>query len=197
MEDSGTPFKPSFWLPSHSNLWFLSGHYLKTNIDIIKTDLNGASSFKNLEEALTLSSLVIYFLNIFTNFRDIVLQSARKLNPNFFQIKNFANKIDIFLQFKRHFHEQSNFSVIAILVQLFHSWSTFLVQEAATKKETGSSNNYIADSYIRLTQIFHVTSSWKNMSQRLTIAQRILSKNALTNWYIRCVSYDKVIHKTI
>ena len=39
---------------------------------------------KNLKVALTLSSLLIYFLNIYTNLRHTVLQSARKVNPSFF-----------------------------------------------------------------------------------------------------------------
>ena len=41
----------------------------------------------------------------------------------------------IFLQFKRHFQDQSSFSVIVIHVQPFHSCSTFLVQETASKKK--------------------------------------------------------------
>ena len=41
----------------------------------------------------------------------------------------------IFLQLKRHFHDQSYFSVIVIHVQLFSVYSTFLVKETASKKE--------------------------------------------------------------
>ena len=40
---------------------------------------------KNLKEALTITFLVICFLNILTNFKHIVLQSARKLNRIFFR----------------------------------------------------------------------------------------------------------------
>ena len=37
-----------------------------------------------IEKTLALRSLIMYFLNILTNFKHINLQSARKLNPNFF-----------------------------------------------------------------------------------------------------------------
>ena len=114
LKDSGAPFKPYFWLPFHSNFRIVQRHYLKTNIHINKNQF--PSSLKNLKEALTLSSLVIYFFITLTNFRHLVLQSTRKLNPKFFQKRNFANKMGIFLQFKSHFHDQSFFSVIVNIV---------------------------------------------------------------------------------
>ena len=47
----------------------------------------------------------------------------------------------IFLQFKRHFHEQSYFSVTVIHLQFFlYIYLTFLVQETASKKEAGRIN---------------------------------------------------------
>ena len=78
--------------------------------------------FKNLKEALTLSSLVIYFLN---TFRHIILQSARK-----------GSFVEIVLQFKRLFQDQSYFSVIVIHVQLCkYSW-----YKQPQKKKIGSIN---------------------------------------------------------
>ena len=57
----------------------------------------------------------------------------------------------IFLQVKRHFHEQSYFSVIVIYVQLF----SFMFNILGTR----------ANSNIKLTQIFYDTSPYKNMSK--------------------------------
>ena len=85
MQDSAVPLEPFFCLPSNSNLWITSRHYLKTKIYTNKDHCR--TPFKNLKKALTLSFLVIYSLNILTNFsRYIVFQSAsRKLNPKFFR----------------------------------------------------------------------------------------------------------------
>ena len=57
-----------------------------------------STSFKNLKEAPTLSSLIIYFLNIFTNFRQIVLQSVKNWMQNCFR-KGFF--VEIFRQIER------------------------------------------------------------------------------------------------
>ena len=64
------------------------------------------------------------------------------------------------------------------------------MQETASKKKTG----VVANFNIKLIQIFYGTSRWKNISQRLSIAHGILFKNALANWYVRCViSSNQVI----
>ena len=90
-----------------------------------------------MEEALTLSSLVIYFLNILTNFRHIVLQSARKLNSQVFQERNFANKMVSFHNLNVIFVTNLIFPLLSSMFNFFHSCSTFLVQETASKKKTG------------------------------------------------------------
>ena len=56
------------------------------------------TSFKNLKEAPTLSSLIIYFQNIFTNFRQIILQSVKNWMQNCFR-KGFF--VEIFRQIKQ------------------------------------------------------------------------------------------------
>ena len=48
--------------------------------------------------SLNLSSFAIYFLKILTYFRHVIIHSARKLNPIFSWKRNFANRMDIFLQ---------------------------------------------------------------------------------------------------
>ena len=116
LKDSRAPFEPYLWLPSHSNLWIFSRLCLKTNIYINYDQC--ANPFKNLKEALTLSSLIISILNILTNFRHIILRCARKLNPSFtkwiLQIKcvSFYNLNVIFLT-------NLIFPFIVIHVQLF------------------------------------------------------------------------------
>ena len=46
--------------------------------------------------------------------------------------------MDIFLQFKHHFHDQSYFSIIVIHFQLFPYM--FNIQEAASKTKAGGIN---------------------------------------------------------
>ena len=72
-EESGARFQLYFWLPSHSNLWIVLRHYLKTNIYINSYYGQCTNSFKNVKEALTLSLLVIYFLNILYNLNVIFI----------------------------------------------------------------------------------------------------------------------------
>ena len=66
-----------------------------------------------------------YFFKILTDFRHIILQSARKLNPKFFQGKSFTNEMGMYLYFKQLFFTQHCFTVIIIHVQLFKGfWYT-------------------------------------------------------------------------
>ena len=82
LKDSGAPFQPYFWLPSHSNLWIFLRLYLKTNLCLIKTNAKPHSKICPYHQLL--GRLVIYILKILIKFRHIVLWSTRKLNPNFF-----------------------------------------------------------------------------------------------------------------
>ena len=75
-----------------------------------------------------------------TNFRHILLQSTRELNPNSFQKINFANKTGILLQFKRLFHDQYYLSVIVIHVQLYLFKFNFLGTRNSLKKKAGRIN---------------------------------------------------------
>ena len=98
-------------------------------------------TFKNLKEALTLSSLVIYFLNILTNFRHMVLQPARKLNPNF-----FFRKLILLIKWVPFYNlnvilmTNLIFPLMSFMFNFFHSCSTFSVQETASKKKAGRIN---------------------------------------------------------
>ena len=111
----------------------VSRHYLKTNIYINSDQC--PTSFKNLKEALSLSSLVIYFFNILTNFRHVALQSARKLNPNCFFRKNILQiKWVSFYNLNVIFMTNLIFPLLSFMFNFFHSCSTFLVQERASKR---------------------------------------------------------------
>ena len=152
-----------------------------------------------MKEAVTLSSLIIYFLNILTNLRNKVLKSAWKLNPNFFrkgilQMKSFHKcyvRNDVLRKFskftgKQHLCKSLFFNKVAVwgmcfpvsfakflrtpllqnvfgwmflighenvifmtnlifplspfMINFFHSCSTFLIQETASKKKIGRIN---------------------------------------------------------
>ena len=145
-----------------------------------------------MKEALTLSSLIIYILNILKNFRHIILQSARKFNPPFrkgiLQIKwvSFYNLNVIFMT-------SLIFPFIFIHVQLFSVVFNILGTRNSLKKEDWQnwSNKCVANSNIKLTQILTAL-----LHERAYLKDyRILSKNALTNWYVRCVSANQVIRK--
>ena len=69
---------------------------------------------------LTLSSLVINFLKILTDFRHIIFQSVRKLNLKFFKKRNLTNKMNTSLQFRRLFFAQFFFP-LSLLMFIFGS----------------------------------------------------------------------------
>ena len=127
----------------------------------------------------------MYILNNLTNFRHIVLQSARKLNPD------FANKMGIFLQINVIFMTNLFFrychSCLTFFSRVQHSW----YKKQPQKRRQNWSNKFVANSNIKLTQILTAL-----LHERAYLKDyRILSKNALTNWYVRCVSSNQVIRE--
>ena len=69
---------------------------------------------------LTLSSLFIDFLKFLTDFRHIVFQSVRKLNLKFLKKRNFTNKMNTSLKFRRLFFAQFFFP-LSLLMFIFGS----------------------------------------------------------------------------
>ena len=145
-----------------------------------------------MKEALTLSSLIIYILNILTNFRHIILQSARKLNPPF-RKRILQTKWVSFSNLNVIFMTNLVFPFIAIHFQLFSLMFNILGTRNILKKEDWQnwSNKYVATSNTKLTQILTALLHEKAYPKDY----RILSKNALTNWYVRRVSSNQVIRK--
>ena len=102
-----------------------------------------------MKKALALSSLEIYFLNILTNFRDLKHQSARKLNPKFilfylfifFFRKGILQKKWIsFYKLNLFFMTNLIFPLLPFMLNFFHFFSIFLVQETVSKRKTGRIN---------------------------------------------------------
>ena len=115
-----------------------------------------------------------------TNFRHIILQSATKFNPIFLEMKLVSlYNLNVF------FMTILICLLLPFMFNFIHSSSTFLVHETASKMRTGRIN--LINTWLAL--------SINNIHQRLSITHRILSKNTLTSWYVRCVSSNKVIRE--
>ena len=130
----------------------------------------------------------------------VALQSGRKLNPKFSYLNLFLIYILKWVSFYNlNVIFITNFFVIVIHCRLFSFMSNILGTRNSLKKEDWQNQSNKLCSYYsntKLTQVFCGTFSLKNISQRLSITHLILSKNALTNLYVRCVSSNQVMNLT-
>ena len=123
-----------------------------------------STSFKNLKEALTLRSLVIYLLNILFSLREGWMQSS--FRKGILQIKWLS-----FCILNVFFMDNLIFPLLSFIFNFVNVLSTNSLEKrrlVASILQTRSFNT-------KLVHIFYSTSPIKNISQRLNIGHRILS----------------------